>query len=182
MNKRYYLIEIILYTDNINHLELFKELKEKYDYAYILHDKDLNEDGTIKKPHYHFLVFFKNARWGNAILKNINIDNPNLIEFKTDKVQAIRYLIHADNKHKFQYDIKDISSSFDLDLYFKDTTNEEKDILLIIEFIGQYCGILTYYQIYYYVIENGLWSTYRRNYSIIKDLLQEHNSCFTYNN
>lgn len=179
MNKRYYTIEIILYTDNQEHMLLLKQLQSKYNYACIIHDKDKDDDGNIKKEHIHLLIFFNNARWGSSILKEINIDNPNLIQFRDNKVESIRYLIHADNKNKYQYNVCDIDSNINIEIYFSSKDDETKDISLIIEYISDYVGIINFYQIYYFVIENNCWSTYRRNYSIIKDLMIEHNYYFT---
>lgn len=180
MNKRYYLVEIILYTSNLEHMKLLKELKSKYNYAYIIHDKDTNDDGSLKKEHIHLLLFFNNARWGSSILKEIKIDNPNLIEFKENKASAIQYLIHSNNTDKFQYNMADIESDIDIDIYFnKYKDNETKDISIIYDYIVNYVGILTYSTLYFYCVSNSLWSSYRRNYSIIKDLVLEHNSIFT---
>ena len=177
MNKRYYCVELILYFDNESHMLLLKDLTEKYHYAYILHDKDKNEDGSLKKLHYHLLIFFNNARWGSAILKDINIDNPNLIEFRDNKTEAIQYLTHSNNLDKFQYDFNDIITDIDISIYFnKIKSNEQSDICIIYDFIVNHDGFIYYVELYNYVLSNNLWSTYRRNYSIIKDLLLEHNS------
>lgn len=176
MNNRYYTAELILYLDNTNHLELLEYLIKKYDYAYILHDKDTNDDGSLKKEHIHLLIFFKNARWGSAILKEINIDNSNLIEFREDKAKAIQYLIHSNNLNKFQYNYQDIKTNINIDIYFnKYKDDETKDVSLIYDFIFNYVGYLYFNTLYYYCVSNNLWSSYRRNYLIIKDLLYEHN-------
>lgn len=181
MNKRFYCIEIILYLDNELHLNLLNDLIKKYNYAYILHDKDKEDDGTLKKEHIHLLIFFKNARWGSAILKEINIDNPNLIEFREDKAKAIQYLIHSNNLDKFQYNYEDIKSDINIDIYFnKYKDDETKDIAIIYDFIYNYVGYLYYNTLYYYCVSNNLWASYRRNYLIIKDLVQEHNLNLTY--
>ena len=180
MNKRYYCVEIILYTDNSQHLELLDVLVNKYDYAYILHDKDTNDDGSLKKSHIHLLLFFPNARWGSSILKEIDIDNSNLIEFRENKSSAIQYLVHSNNHNKFQYSFTDIHSSVDLSIYFnKFIDKESSDIAIIIDFVEHYVGVIYFSALYSYVINNGLWSTYRRNYSIIKDLIHEHNMVLT---
>lgn len=181
MNKRYYCIEIILYTDNADHIKLLHELTTKYSHAYIIHDKDTFDDGTLKKEHIHLLIFFKNARWGTSILKEIKIDNSNLIEFKENKSDAISYLIHSNNRDKYQYDYNNIISDIDISIYFNKFKNEEsKDIAIIYDFIINYVGYLNFHVLYYYCVSNNLWSTYRRNYSIIKDLLNEHNYDLTY--
>lgn len=182
MNKRYYCCEIILYTDNSNHIVLLHELIQKYNYAYILHDKDTNDDGTLKKEHIHLLLFFKNARWGTSILKEINIDNTNLIEFRENKSNAIQYLVHSNNLDKYQYPLENIISDIDISIYFnKYKDDETKDISIIYDFIVNYVGILSYTTLYYYCATNNLWSSYRRNYLIIKDLVYEHNFPLTYN-
>lgn len=181
MNKRYYLCEIILYTDNLDHIELLKQLTNKYNYAYILHDKDTNDDGTLKKEHIHLLIFFKNARWGSSILKEINIDNTNLIEFRENKANAIQYLIHSNNLNKYQYNIEDIVSDIDISIYFnKYKDDETKDVSILYDYITNYVGIIYYNQVYYFAVSNNLWSSYRRNYLILKDLIQEHNLNLTY--
>ena len=176
MNKRYYCVEIILYTDNSVHIELLRDLIKKYDYAYILHDKDKEDNGTFKKPHYHLLIFFPNARWGSSILKEIKIDNSNLIEFRDNKVAAIQYLLHSNNLDKYQYPIEDIISNIDINIYFNNLKNrEEQDVAIIYDFILNYKGILYFIQLYNFCVSNNLWPSYRRNYSIIKDVLIEHN-------
>ena len=181
MNKRYYCIEIILYTDNQLHLCLMNDLIKKYNYAYILHYKDKNDDGSLKKEHFHLLLFFSNARWGSSILKEINIDNSNLIQFRDNKTSAIQYLIHSNNLDKFQYNYEDIISNIDLSIYFSDIKNkEDSQVAIIYDFIVNYVGVLHFSTLYYYAVSNGLWSSYRRNYSIIKDLVSEHNSNLTY--
>lgn len=181
MNKRYYLCEIILYTDNLEHIELLNQLTSKYNYAYIIHDKDKNDDGTLKKEHIHLLLFFKNARWGSSILKEIIIDNPNLIEFRENKVNAVQYLVHSNNLDKFQYEITDIVSDIDVSIYFnKFKDDETKDVSILYDYITNYVGYLYYNQLYYYAVSNNLWSSYRRNYLILKDLVNEHNLNLTY--
>ena len=180
MNKRYYCVEIILYTENQEHMILLSDLINTYDYAYILHNKDTNDDGSFKKEHIHLLLFFKNARWGSSILNEINIDNSNLIEFRENKANAIQYLIHSNNHNKYQYDFTDIKTNQDLSLYFnKFIDKESSDISIILEFIDNNHSIIYFKDLYYFVLSNNLWSTYRRNYSIIKDIIFEHNSYLT---
>ncbi len=36
-------------------------------YAYILHDKDINEDGTIKEPHIHLLIYLNHPTTVSAV-------------------------------------------------------------------------------------------------------------------
>ena len=43
-------------------------------YAYVYHDKDTNDDGTLKTPHYHLLLVFENARYRNGVHKLFDLN------------------------------------------------------------------------------------------------------------
>ena len=102
-----------------------RELLEDYKithYALILHDKDIDENGEPKKPHYHAVLEYKNAKSFNA-LKN---------EFKGAHIEPIaqltasyKYLLHmtekAKEEGKFQYELDSIITN-DLD-YLKQQIN-----------------------------------------------------------
>lgn len=69
-----------------------------------LHDKDVNPDGTKKKPHWHVII-----SWGNsttyASAKKIAEDTlkcprPEILKNPTG---MYRYLTHKDNPEKYQY-------------------------------------------------------------------------------
>lgn len=56
-------IGFILYQDNCYHMQMLEYFKTRFfDMAYILHDKDKLPDGSLKKPHYHLMVYFDTAR------------------------------------------------------------------------------------------------------------------------
>lgn len=51
-------VKIVEIVQQVNYLDLpsVQEVLKKdviRDYAYILHDKDIKEDGTLKAPHHH---------------------------------------------------------------------------------------------------------------------------------
>lgn len=173
-------IELILYEieDVYNCITICKA--NGFDYAYIYHDKDLNDDlSDFKKAHYHFQVYAKNQKEINKWCE-IFVINSARVQKIENKVKAIRYLIHADNNDKFQYNIEDINNSFPIIQYFNKLINDETcEIDLIFSYIfisKRYIGVK---EIIDFVLENNIWSTFRRNYSIIKDLLIEHNLLFT---
>lgn len=81
-------------------------LKEAVRYAYIFHDKD---EG--KEPHYHVLVMLRNAKSFSAVLR-YNVGSQNVFaEPCYDLLSAFKYLTHALNKDKFQYDLNSIVSN-----------------------------------------------------------------------
>lgn len=154
--------------------------QNRFEYAYIRHDKDLLENlEDFKKAHYHFQVYNEYQKeintWGDIF--NVNMARVQKI---SNKKSAIRYLIHADNNDKFQYDIVDINSNFEIIKYFDKLVSDENcEIDLIFTYIEFHKRRITTKEIIDYVLDNNIWGTFRRNYSIIKDLLSEHNLLFT---
>lgn len=154
--------------------------KNDFEYAYIRHDKDLFDNlEDFKKTHYHFQVYNEYQKelttWGR--LFDVNMARVQKI---SNKKSAIRYLIHADNNDKFQYDIVDIFSNFEIIKYFDKLVSDENcEIDLIFTYIEFHKRRITTKEIIDYVLDNNIWGTFRRNYSIIKDLLSEHNLLFT---
>lgn len=74
-----------------------------------LHDKDLNDDGTNKKPHYHVEFIFKGTRKKEYILKICQELNTNLYAQCLEDCQAYyEYLTHKNNPSKYQYDENEI--------------------------------------------------------------------------
>ena len=83
-----------------------------------LHDKDVNADGTPKKPHHHVLLMFdtvKAVKQVETLLKGIygasesdsivGVAKPQVV---SDKCALVRYMAHMDNPDKAQYDVADI--------------------------------------------------------------------------
>lgn len=151
-----------------------------FEYAYILHNKDLKEDlSDFKKSHYHFQVYneFQKELLTWSKLFGLNFARVQKI---SNKKSAIRYLIHADNNDKFQYDIVDINSNFEIIKYFDKLISDENcEIDLIFTYIDFHKRKIGIKELIDYVLDNNIWGTFRRNYSIIKDLLYEHNLWFT---
>lgn len=86
-----------------------------------LHDRDVNPDGTAKKPHYHILVSFKNPttreiaadtmeRWGVVVQRHWpKPGEPDSFKVK-DFRQAARYLCHLDQADKHRYPTTEVVS------------------------------------------------------------------------
>lgn len=69
-----------------------------------LHDKDLNADGTPKKPHWHIMILFdgkKSYEQVKEIADSLNGASPQYVQHITG---MIRYFAHLDNPEKVQYD------------------------------------------------------------------------------
>lgn len=105
-----------------------------------LHDKDVNPDGTPKKPHWHILLHFP----GPATIKMVKeviapLHTP--IPMKVGSTKGlVRYMAHLDNPEKYQYAIDDIKphNGADIQDYFKLTVTESlKAMKEIFEVIKQ---------------------------------------------
>jgi hypothetical protein len=85
-------------------------------WAYIMHDKDVKDDGTgeLKEPHYHFYVEFPNPRYLDAIATELNIMS-NMIEKVWNKKGILEYLTHENQPEKYHYDKQQIVSNFDIE-------------------------------------------------------------------
>lgn len=79
---------------------------------FIFHDSDEN-----KQPHWHIVLRCKEATTGNAVLKwfSAAVDDDGviqntLIELCNNVKSSLRYLIHLDDKDKYQYSVDDVRS------------------------------------------------------------------------
>lgn len=69
-----------------------------------LHDKDLNEDGTTKKPHWHITLIFDGKKSFSQIKEISDILNSPIPKYVQNMVGHVRYHAHIDNPEKAQYD------------------------------------------------------------------------------
>lgn len=69
-----------------------------------LHDKDINDDGSLKKPHYHVLLRYDGPTTYNHVLElTRSLNQP--IPTRYDSFSgAYAYLYHGNSPDKFQYE------------------------------------------------------------------------------
>lgn len=118
----------ILYPDSMNYDtdNVIKCLaKEHLTFAVSpIHDKDVNEDGSPKKSHYHLLLSYSSATTLNNITRWFKACGMPESELHSVRVCAsgvgyFRYLTHKDNPEKAQYNDNDIRIFNDFDELFK---------------------------------------------------------------
>lgn len=83
------------------------------DYAYILHDKDTKEDGTLKEPHYHIFVRLKASTDSKYIAGAFGVPEQYVGKIHGKWVDALMYCTHENAPEKFQYSEEDVISNFD---------------------------------------------------------------------
>ena len=73
-----------------------------------LHDADVNADNTPKKPHYHVLLMFSGVKTRKQAQEAITSIHGVGCETVSTVRGYARYLVHADNPEKAQYNKSDV--------------------------------------------------------------------------
>ena len=87
------------------------------EWAFVLHDKDKEDNGMLKAFHYHVFFYFKNGKTVNTVAKYFNDDPERFEKWKYSKDNAYSYLVHetnsakTDGKHHYSSD--EVTANFD---------------------------------------------------------------------
>ncbi len=173
---------ILLYPDeDKTHHSALEFIKLNYDYAYIIHDKDKDEKGNIKKSHTHVILSFTSAKYNTALAKELNI-SLNYIQRCRSLENALEYLIHFNEENKFQYDIENVHGTLKQKLVreiSKANKDENEKVFELIEYIENYNGYLYCTNFSKYCASVGMWDVYRRAGGIFNEIIKEHNIYFS---
>lgn len=121
-----------------------------------LHDKDVNPDGTQKKPHYHVIAIYGSPTTFNNV-KNLTDRLNAPIPIALDQVRGMyRYLTHKDNPEKYQYDEKDIEclNGFDILDFVELTKSEVLKIKKSLQLLIRQLDLHEYSEFMDYCLEN----------------------------
>lgn len=171
---------LLLYPSDAVHCAALEKIKASYDFAACLHDKDIAEDGTKKKEHWHVVLRFKQAVWSSAICKELGIEH-NYIEDVKRFDNAIQYLIHYNDTDKAQYSVNEVFGNLKTKLIEsinKVEKSEGEKVVELIEFIRNYDGRLSITDFASYCAMNGYWAEFRRSGSIFVKIIEEHNLAY----
>lgn len=172
-------MKLLLYPDDVTHVEAMKRIKENYDYAYILHDKDKKDDNDehSKKEHWHVVLRFKNAQWNTSLSNDLGIEK-NYIRNSNDIDKALQYLIHYNDSDKHKYDINEVvgplQERLKMSLNKYDRT-EEEEVQLIMNYIVNSTSRMSITDLSIFCVQNGYWASYRRAQNLFRLMLNEHN-------
>ena len=177
----------VLYPDDPDHFAAVDQLiTQGYNFAAILHDKDVfteadekenpeHKAGTIKKPHWHIVMKFKNAVWNTALADQLGI-KPNYIKACQNLNGALLYLVHYGFDEKEQYDLEEVFGSLSTKVASLLADDDESTRALnIYDLIRNSPGIVTYTEIFEKACKNGLYSDVRRMGTQLGWLINEHN-------
>lgn len=165
--------ELVLYPDSDSYVcsEILANLVNVFDqWAYILHDSDVDGDGNPKKSHYHFYGKCADKLTASGISYRVHVPVSACRAVSSWK-GALRYLVHADNPEKHQYDVTDISANFPLAGIF--TMSDDMQAARIFAYISDTrCTSVT--SLTGWAIQNGFYSGLRRGFAIFCQLLREN--------
>lgn len=96
------------------------------DYAYILHDKNVHEDGTPVAPHWHIMIRFKRPVQTESLCKWFGIKS-NMIGYILGTFgDAVAYLTHRNKPEKYQYLDEEIKSNYDFKVEVEKALSKKK--------------------------------------------------------
>lgn len=107
MSSRFYSFSIVSYADLS---ELSPLLSSCRHYVYILHDKDVNEDGSSRSPHFHILCTFVQNKSFNSVASLVVSSQNTFVQQLQDVGGAFSYLTHQNSPEKFQYNSNELIS------------------------------------------------------------------------
>lgn len=169
---------LLLYPDDSFHVKAKEYIERYYNYAYILHDKDLKKDSEeLKKEHWHFVVQFQNATYNTALSKELGI-SLNYIQECRNMDKALEYLIHWNEETKYQYSFSEVKGPLKrnlMKLLESERFSEDDKAKNLIEYIMNYPGYLSATQLALAACSMDKWSVFRRASSLYLRILDDHN-------
>lgn len=179
---------VLLYPDNNDHINALENIKKSYDYAFIIHNRDVwtIEDekqnsqhvlGENKKEHIHVIIRAHNAIWNTALCKELGIDI-RFVEQVKNIDRALQYLIHYNEPDKVQYSYNEVFGTLRtrlIESINKQEKTESEKVLELIEFIDNQEFQISIRTFSTYCAVNGYWPEYRRSAGIFIKILDEHN-------
>lgn len=165
--------EAVIYPDSesYNAAEVLAKVTEYFDkWCYILHDKDLDDDGNLKKAHYHVYGKFDTARTPQSVSNALGVGVSSLRVVSSWR-GAVRYTLHLDHPDKFQYSVDDIVANFDTVKLL--TVDDDVQAARIFSFIQSSC-CTTVSELTAWAFANGCYPALRRGFAVWSRLLSEN--------
>lgn len=176
-------IEFEIYLDSAPHDWLFRLENLKVPcYVSPFHDKDIKEDGTPKKPHYHIVIVFaggKSESFCQGIIDEVGGAN-GYGEVVRSIEGSIRYLAHVGYPDKYLYNVDEILTfgGAPLKKYFDDSDIEDvSTVTSVINYIKNKRHILFCDFLDYCIKDKPSWLRALRTIwfqNIVKEYIKSH--------
>lgn len=170
---------LVLYPrEDPKHEKALDYIISNYKYAFIEHNKDIDENGSLKKKHTHVVISFNNYKWRNSLSEELEIQ-PNYLEKVRNLESVLKYLIHFNDIKKYQYKIDDVCGNLKEKLiqYIKNDKEDENDKLInLLDYIDSSYTYISLSSFVRYCCKIGYYDIYRRSASTFIRLIDEHNN------
>lgn len=147
---------------------LLSVIRSKFiDWAYILHDKDTDENGVLKKPHFHW-VGRATPRCLSVVASFLGLPENN-IEVVKNFDNVVCYLIHLNDIDKYQYSPDDVESNFSNIGQLLRRRSEGQ----IVKDLASAKMYKSWYDLVQYAVETDSYDVLRRNLGVIRLIWEE---------
>lgn len=147
---------------------LLSTIRSKFiDWAYILHDKDVNENGELKKPHIHW-VGRATPRCLSVVSTFLGLPE-NDIEVVKNFDNMVMYLIHLNDIDKFQYSPDDVETNLSNIGQLLRRKSEGQ----IVKDLASAKMQKSWYDLVQYAVETDSYDVLRRNLGVIRLIWEE---------
>lgn len=160
-------------------------IRKEYTYVGILHDKDTwteedeqkNPDhkaGELKKPHYHLILKFTQARWNSALATELGIGE-NYLERCRNFENAAVYLVHDGLDEKYQYEVECLEGSLVPAVKKLLAGKDENSRILELLDLIRGMGFIEWDDLWRVISKNHMYGDARRMGNHLTNLVHEHN-------
>lgn len=147
---------------------LLSTIRSKFiDWAYILHDKDVDENGELKKPHIHWV--------GRATPRSLSVVS-NFLGLPVNSIEVVKnfdnmvmYLIHLNDIDKFQYSPDDVETNLPNIGQLLRRQSEGQ----IVKDLASAKMQKSWYDLVQYAVETESYDVLRRNLGVIRLIWEE---------
>lgn len=147
---------------------LLSTIRSKFiDWAYILHDKDVDENGELKKPHIHW-VGRATPRCLSVVSNFLGLPE-NDIEVVKNFDNMVMYLIHLNDIDKFQYSPDDVETNLPNIGQILRRLSEGQ----VVKDLASAKLQKSWYDLIQYSVETDSYDVLRRNWGLIKLVWEE---------
>ena len=157
----------ICYPESMPSWEDIKEGCIRYGYPITLsplHDKDIDENGKLKKPHYHGIIVFTNTTTENYANKVVSeIFNATRCVLLGSPRSMYLYHTHEGDSSKFHYsDLERIFiNGFDINNYYISTDSEVLNRQIECDLYVRESGITEYCDLVFSLLDNADYDRYK---------------------
>lgn len=113
LSSRNHAVEVYCTEAEIQ-IVLCRHFRQILHYAFILHDRDERDDGSLKEPHFHICLHLNNVYKIKQVIGWFKeVTNQNVFdELLLYKTRCFQYLCHQNTPDKYQYPETDVVTDF----------------------------------------------------------------------